>query len=148
MYKIIYKNFWKDFVVEQNLAHLKGDFWSYLNRLHGIVVVWDDWMTGSMDPWYTSLPAWISDSNWSLAKMFWRRLNIAKIVLDANLNKIFLVEVHILNIIKDGHYICYQFINSKIMVYPLFCVNKQVTLLFKSGNHEHCFQGDGKCILQ
>ena len=26
MYKIIYKNFWKDFVVEQNLTRLKGDF--------------------------------------------------------------------------------------------------------------------------
>ena len=28
-----YKNFWKDFVVKQNLTCLKGDFWSYLNRL-------------------------------------------------------------------------------------------------------------------
>ena len=120
MYKIIYKNFWKDFVVEQNLTHPKGDFWSYLNRPYGIVVVWDDWTTGNMDPWCTSPPAWISDSNWSLAKMFWRRLNIVEIVLDAHEQNI-LAEVHILNIIKDGHYICYQFINSKIVVYPLLC---------------------------
>ena len=28
-----YKNFWKDFVVKQNLTCLKDDFWSYLNGL-------------------------------------------------------------------------------------------------------------------
>ena len=38
-----YKNFWKDFVVEQNLTRP--------NRQYGIVVVWDDWATGNMDPW-------------------------------------------------------------------------------------------------
>ena len=32
-----YKNFWKDFVVEQNLTRPKGDFWSYLNRPYEIV---------------------------------------------------------------------------------------------------------------
>ena len=25
-----YKNFWKDFVVEQNLTGVKGDFWSII----------------------------------------------------------------------------------------------------------------------
>ena len=43
MYKIIYKNFWKDFVVEQNLTRPKGDFWSFHNRQYEIVVIWDDW---------------------------------------------------------------------------------------------------------
>ena len=48
MYKIIYKNFWKDFVVEQNLTRLKGDFWCFLNRPYEIVVIWDDWQYGSL----------------------------------------------------------------------------------------------------
>ena len=48
MYKIIYKNFWKDFVVEQNHTRPKGDFWSFLNRPYEIVVVWDDWEYGSL----------------------------------------------------------------------------------------------------
>ena len=46
-----YKNFWKDFVVEQNLTRLKGDFWSYLNRPYEIIVVWDDREAGNMDPY-------------------------------------------------------------------------------------------------
>ena len=45
-----YKDVWKDFVVEQNLTRLKGNFWSYLNRPYDIVVVWDDETTGNMDP--------------------------------------------------------------------------------------------------
>ena len=45
-----YKNFSREFVVEQNLTRPKGDFWSYLNRPYRIVVVWDDWVTGNMDP--------------------------------------------------------------------------------------------------
>ena len=48
MYKIIYKNFWKDFVVEQNLTRPKGDFWSFHNRQYEIVVIWDDWEYGSL----------------------------------------------------------------------------------------------------
>ena len=48
MYKIIYKNFWKDFVVEQNLTRLRGDFWCFLNRPYEIVVIWDDWQYGSL----------------------------------------------------------------------------------------------------
>ena len=48
MYKIIYKNFWKDFVVEQNLTRLKGDFLCFLNRPYEIVVIWDDWRYGSL----------------------------------------------------------------------------------------------------
>ena len=48
MYKIIYKNFWNDFVVEQNLPRLKGDFWSFLNHPYEIVVIWDDWEYGSL----------------------------------------------------------------------------------------------------
>ena len=32
MCKIIYKNFCKDFVIEQNLTRPKGDFWSFFNR--------------------------------------------------------------------------------------------------------------------
>ena len=64
-----------------------------------------------------SSPVWICDSIQYLAKMFWICLNIAKIVLEASEQKIF------------GHCgrlehcqrwtLCYQFINSKIMVYPL-----------------------------
>ena len=45
-----YKNVLKDFVVGQNLTHPKDDFWSYLNLLCEIVVVWDDWTTANMDP--------------------------------------------------------------------------------------------------
>ena len=48
MYEIIYVNFSKDFVVEQNLTRLKGDFWSFLNRQYEIVVIWDDWEYGSL----------------------------------------------------------------------------------------------------
>ena len=48
MYKIIYKNLWKDFVVEQNLTRLKGDFWCFFNRQYEIVVIWDDWEYGSL----------------------------------------------------------------------------------------------------
>ena len=48
-----YKNFWGEeerrFVVEKNLTHPKGDFWSYLNHSCGIAVIWDDRMTGNMD---------------------------------------------------------------------------------------------------
>ena len=42
-----YKNFWKDFVVEQNLTHPNGNFWSYLihTRLYGQL---DDWEYGSL----------------------------------------------------------------------------------------------------
>ena len=29
-------------MVEQNFTRPKGDFWSYLNSLYEIVVVWDD----------------------------------------------------------------------------------------------------------
>ena len=48
MYKS-YKNFWKDFVVEQNLTRPKGDFWSYLNRPHEIGLGWpDEWEDGSL----------------------------------------------------------------------------------------------------
>ena len=36
---------------KQNLTHLKGHFWSYLNHPYEIVVVWVDRMTGNMDPW-------------------------------------------------------------------------------------------------
>ena len=44
-----YKNFWKDFVVEENLTDMKGDFWSYLkNCPYEIVVIWDDWEFGSL----------------------------------------------------------------------------------------------------
>ena len=46
-----YKNFLKDFVVEQNLTGVKGDFWSYLkNCPYEIVVIWDDRTTGNLDP--------------------------------------------------------------------------------------------------
>ena len=45
-----YKNFWEDFVVEQNISHPKGDSWSYLNHTYKIVVIWDDGMIGNMDP--------------------------------------------------------------------------------------------------
>ena len=48
MYEIIYVIFSKDFVVEENLTHLKGDFWSFLNRQYEIVVIWDDWEYGSL----------------------------------------------------------------------------------------------------
>ena len=48
MYKIIYKNFWKDFVIEQNLTRPKGDFWSFFNRPYEIVVIWDNWEYGSL----------------------------------------------------------------------------------------------------
>ena len=48
MYKIIYKNFCKDFVIEQNLTRLKGDFWCFVNRPYEIVVIWDDWQYGSL----------------------------------------------------------------------------------------------------
>ena len=55
MYKII-KNFWKDFVFEQNLTRPKWDFWSYFNRPYKIVVFWEDRTTGNMDPWEKSIP--------------------------------------------------------------------------------------------
>ena len=48
MYKS-YKNFWKDFVVEQNLTRPKGNFWSYLNREMRLVS--DRPTNGKMDPW-------------------------------------------------------------------------------------------------
>ena len=49
MYKIIYKNFCKDFVIEQNLTRPKGDFWSFfVNMRSEIVVIWDDWEYGSL----------------------------------------------------------------------------------------------------
>ena len=48
MYKIIYKNFCKDFVIEQNLTRPKGDFWSFLNHPYEIVVIWDNWEYGSL----------------------------------------------------------------------------------------------------
>ena len=44
-----YKNFWKDFVVEQNLTHPKDDYWSLFNRPCKIVVVWDDWTTSNVE---------------------------------------------------------------------------------------------------
>ena len=53
-YSPSYKNFWKDFVVEQNLTHLKGHFWKLSHCLYEILVVWDDQMIGNMDPCYQS----------------------------------------------------------------------------------------------
>ena len=37
-------------MVEQNPTRPKDDFWSYLNRLWEIVVVWGDRMTVNLDP--------------------------------------------------------------------------------------------------
>ena len=44
----MYKNFCKDFVIEQNLTRPKGDFWSFLNHPYEIVVIWDNWEYGSL----------------------------------------------------------------------------------------------------
>lgn len=37
-------------MVEQNPTRLKDNFWSFLNRLCEIVVIWDDQSTANMDP--------------------------------------------------------------------------------------------------
>ena len=58
-----YKNFWKDFVVEQNPIHPNGDFWSYLNRLYKIVVFWDDRTTGNMEYEYMNIAHFAIDSS-------------------------------------------------------------------------------------
>ena len=44
------RNFWKYFVVEQNLTRPKVDFCSYLSRPCQILVIWDDRTTANMDP--------------------------------------------------------------------------------------------------
>ena len=44
-----YKNFWKYFVVKQNLTGPKDNFSSYLKHLCEIVVIWNNQMTANMD---------------------------------------------------------------------------------------------------
>jgi len=65
-----YKNFWKYFVVQQNLTHPKGNFWSYVYHPYEIVVLWDDRAIGNMDPWLKTFRAPISRCKFSIRSNF------------------------------------------------------------------------------